>query len=142
MDIDWVRAHCLSLPHATEKIQWQDDLVFKVGKKMFAVVALEPAAHAMSFKCSPENFAALIERPGIAPAPYMARAQWVALETVAALPRAELQSLLAEAHALVFAKLPKRTQSLLSSTPPKKRSAPARRKARGSTRRSVARKRK
>jgi predicted DNA-binding protein (MmcQ/YjbR family) len=42
MDIDSVRKHCLALPHTTEKVQWEDDLVFKVGEKMFAVVALEP----------------------------------------------------------------------------------------------------
>ena len=40
MNIDWLREHCLSLPHATETVQWGDDLVFKIGGKMFAVVAL------------------------------------------------------------------------------------------------------
>ncbi len=33
-----------SLPHATEQVQWEDNLVFKVGGKMFAVAALEPDA--------------------------------------------------------------------------------------------------
>jgi len=35
----------------------------------------------LSFKASPETFADLTERPNIIPAPYLARAQWVALET-------------------------------------------------------------
>jgi predicted DNA-binding protein (MmcQ/YjbR family) len=116
MDIDWVREHCLSLPHTTEKVQWADALVFKVGEKMYAVVSLEPDETWISFKCAAEEFAALVERPGIIPAPYLARAQWVALETEDALSRDEIRRLLAEAHSLIFAKLPKRTQLALTGS--------------------------
>lgn len=107
MNLDWVRELCLSLPHATEQIQWGDNLVFKVGGKIFAVAALEPARHCLSLKCSDDDFAELIERPGIVPAPYLARAHWVALESEHPLTEAELERLLRQAHALVFAKLPK-----------------------------------
>lgn len=110
MDIDWLREFCLSLPHTTEKIQWEDDLVFKVGGKMYTVVSLEPGDHWLSFKCAHEQFAELVERPGIIPAPYLARAHWVALENESSLPRAELKELLRQAHSLIFASLPKKTQ--------------------------------
>jgi len=139
MDIDWLRDHCLSLAHTTEQIQWGDALVFKVGGKMYAVASLEPGDTWLSFKCSDENFAELIERPGVVPAPYMARAQWVALETETAFPRAELQGLLAQAHALIFAKLSKKAQSQLASSP--KHSSPPRKSLRRKPRRA-ARKRK
>jgi len=43
MDIDWIREYCLALPHTTEKVQWGNDLVFKIGEKMYAVVALTKA---------------------------------------------------------------------------------------------------
>jgi predicted DNA-binding protein (MmcQ/YjbR family) len=125
MSVEWLRDFCLSLPHTTEQIQWEDDLVFKVGGKMFAVTALEPGMHWMSFKCSDEDFAELIERSGIVPAPYLARAHWVAVESESTVPRAELQELLTKAHAIVFAKLPKRMQSQLASKKAKSR-APAR----------------
>jgi predicted DNA-binding protein (MmcQ/YjbR family) len=114
MDVGWIREFCLSLPHTTEKVQWEDDLVFKVGEKMYAVVALEPGDHWISFKCSAEEFAALVERPGIMPAPYLARAQWVALETEDALSRDEIRRLLADAHSLIFVKLPERIRARLS----------------------------
>jgi predicted DNA-binding protein (MmcQ/YjbR family) len=140
MDIDWLREFCLSLPHTTESIQWGDDLVFKIVGKMYAVVRLEPrmpsphlghahrptqsdifgqqrphvAAPSVSFKCSPDDFAALIDRPGIIPAPYLARAHWVAIETDAAVSRAELQGWLSQAHALIFAKLSKKAQFALN----------------------------
>ena len=77
MDVEWLRKTCLAFPHATEQIQWGNDLVFKVAGKMFAVAPLEPAPVCLSFKCSDESFAELTERPKIIPAPYMARAKWV-----------------------------------------------------------------
>lgn len=114
MNIDWVRNYCKKMPHATETVQWGDDLVFKVGGKMFAVLVLIPAKVWLSFKCSPEEFAELTERPGIIPAPYSARYYWVALETQDALAPAELERLLRSSYDMVFAKLPKKTQSALS----------------------------
>jgi predicted DNA-binding protein (MmcQ/YjbR family) len=118
MDIDWVREFCLSLPHTTEKVQWEDALVFKVGDKMYAVVSLEPGETWISFKCSAEEFAALIERPGVVPAPYLARAQWAALETEDALSRDEIRRLLADAHSLIFANLPRKARAKLSTARP------------------------
>src|SRR6266478_6497135 len=91
LDVDWVRDLCLSFPHATEQVTWGVDLTFRISGKIFAVTVLEPAKVWLSFKCSPENFAELTELAAIIPAPYMARAQWVALETKDALPKEELQ---------------------------------------------------
>jgi predicted DNA-binding protein (MmcQ/YjbR family) len=135
MNVDWIRARCLSFPHATEQITWGSDLTFRVAGKIFAVAVLEPAPVCLSFKCSPEDFAELTERPGIIPAPYLARAQWVALQTRDALPPQELSNLLRQAYQLVLAKLPKRTretlgQSAAGKKPQKRRSrktSPARR---------------
>jgi predicted DNA-binding protein (MmcQ/YjbR family) len=114
MNVDWLRELCLSFPNATEQIQWGSDLLFKVGGKIFAVTPLEPARVCLSFKASPETFAELTERPNIIPAPYLARAQWVALETRDALAPNELSQLLRESYDLVFAKLPKKLRDGLS----------------------------
>jgi predicted DNA-binding protein (MmcQ/YjbR family) len=115
MNVDRLREVCLSFPGVTEQIQWGYDLLFKVGGKMFAVTPLEPAPVCLSFKASPENFAELTERPNIIPAPYLARAQWVALQTRDALPADELARLLRESYDMVFAKLPKKTRDAVSS---------------------------
>ena len=117
MNLESMRRYCMSMPHTTETVQWGSDLVFKIGGKMFAVAATEPAKVCMSFKCTPEDFADLAERPGIIPAPYMARAQWVALESDDALPAAELKRLLRQAYDLVFAKLTKKAQAELGAAP-------------------------
>ncbi len=113
MDIDWVRRHCLSFPHTTETVQWGDNLVFKVAGKIFAILRLEPGGQWISFKCSPEEFADLVERPGVIPAPYLARAHWVALESEDALDVAEVRRLLGRAYERVVAKLPKAKQAAL-----------------------------
>ena len=114
MDIEQVQAHCLSFPHVTEVVLWGNDLVFKIGGKMFAVIGLDPASdHCMSFKCTPEKFAELTERNGISPAPYVARYHWVALERFNALSEKELKALLRTAYDLVLAKLPKKQRARL-----------------------------
>jgi predicted DNA-binding protein (MmcQ/YjbR family) len=132
-DVDWVRELCLSFPKATEKVTWGADLTFRISQKIFAVTVLEPAKVWLSFKCSPQNFADLTERTGIIPAPYMARAQWVALETKEALQKDELAGLLRESYDLVFGKLPKKTQQALfqpSRPKPRTKQRPIRRNSR------------
>lgn len=114
MTIDQIRALCLGFPHAAEDVKWEQNLVFTIGDKMFAVFGLEPDEVWLAFKCSPEDFGELSDRPGCRPAPYLARAQWIALETKDALPRAEIERLLRKAYDLVLAKLPKKLQRELA----------------------------
>ena len=111
MDPEAFRADCLSFPGVTEDLKWEHDLVFSVGKKMFAVLVLEPTTpHSASFKCTPEVFAELTEQAGVSPAPYLARYDWVAIEELHTLEEGVLKSLLAESYRLVFERLPRRTR--------------------------------
>ena len=108
MTLDGLRRFCLSLPDATEDIKWGQDLVFSVGGKMFCAVNTE-APYQLGFKTTPDAFAELVERPGVRPAPYLARAMWVQEEELGAtLERDELERLLRQAYEIVRAKLPKR----------------------------------
>jgi predicted DNA-binding protein (MmcQ/YjbR family) len=118
MDASWVRDLCLSFPSVTEHVIWGNDLTFKVAGKMFAHAVLEPAPVWLSFKTSPENFFELTERPNIIPAPYLARAKWVALEAKDALSSAELSALIRESYDMVVAKLPKKTRDSLTAKKP------------------------
>ena len=117
MDIEAIREYCLQLPHTTEAVQWGADLCFKVDGKLFVVAAIEMVPQRISFKCTPENFADLCERTGIIPAPYMARAKWVSLERLDALPNDELWDLIAQSYRLVFERLPKKRQAELAGNP-------------------------
>ena len=100
---------CLTLPRQCSG----ERTVFKIAGKIYAMAELEDADHWISFKCSPEDFAELCEREGIVPAPYLARAQWVTLQTEDAITRPELKRRLRNAYDLVFAKLPRKTQAAL-----------------------------
>lgn len=118
MDVEWLRRFCMRLPHTTEQIQWEDALVFKVGGKMYAVARLEPSDAWLSFKCDREEFAELAERPGVVPAPYLARAYWVALDSAESMPRTELEGRLRRSYQLVFAGLPRKAQASLTAKRP------------------------
>jgi predicted DNA-binding protein (MmcQ/YjbR family) len=115
MNIEEIREFCLSLPHTTEDVKWGKDLTFCIGEKMFAVVTLEKLEKtAMSFKCTPEKFAELIEREGIFPAPYVARYHWVSLERFDALKADELKNLVRSSYKMVWEKLPTKIKSQLN----------------------------
>ena len=117
MDIEAIRRYCLQFPHTAENVQWGSDLCLKVDGKLFVVVALEAGPHRMSFKCTPEGFVELCERPGISPAPYLARAQWVSLERLNTLPDSELRELMAQSYRLVWERIPKKRRAELEEGP-------------------------
>jgi predicted DNA-binding protein (MmcQ/YjbR family) len=115
MQLDKLKRLGLSLPHATVVKQWGETLVFKVGGKMFLILSLDcELVEQTYFKVTPAEFKRLTDIDGIIPAPHLARASWVAVEDFAALPAIELERLVRESYALVFAALPKKLRTSLS----------------------------
>lgn len=110
--LDWVRDFCRALPHTTEKVRWEHNLLFCVGDKMYCVANLEPGngPSKVTFKCTPEVFAEMIEREGMIPAPYMARNYWVSVTDIELVRQPELKDCIKASYDLVLARLPKRTQ--------------------------------
>jgi len=119
MNVDTVRALCADWPGVRDDVKWGSDLVFTVGGRMFCVLDLgDGPAGRLSFKVDVERFLEYTERPGIQPAPYLARAQWVSLDPPdargrRALPDTALQAAIRRSYELVFARLPKRQQRQL-----------------------------
>lgn len=109
MDFEAAKTLCRSFAGVTEDTKWDNDLVFSVGGKMFAVTNLGEAT-GFSFKVEDERFLELTDRPGMIPAPYLARAKWVYVEDAKALDDAEAAGLLRRSYALVFGKLTKKLQ--------------------------------
>jgi predicted DNA-binding protein (MmcQ/YjbR family) len=120
MDAERIRAMLLELPHVAETMQWGANLVFWVGDKtiggkMFAVVDLDgKAGPIVSYAAGAERYAELTEQEGISPAPYLARAHWVAVERWDIFRASEWMKEFEAAHAIVYAKLPKRTRDVLA----------------------------
>lgn len=110
------RKLCISMPGATETIQWGDDRVFKIGSKMFACSGLEDDSN-YSFKVDEHRFLELTDIPGVRPAPYLARAKWIQIEPARCeLANKDLADLVRNSYALVFGRLPKRIQKQLTET--------------------------
>ncbi|MCY1526222.1 YjbR [compost metagenome] len=75
------------------------------GNKMFAI--LDFLGDGLAFKVGKELFLGYVDRPGIVPAPYLARAHWIAMQPPYPMGDAELRELLTRSHQLVVARLPK-----------------------------------
>lgn len=101
MNADSVRQYCLSFPHATENLQWEDDLCFKVNGKIFVTLGLDSVPQRMCFKCTPERFAELCEMEDIRPAPYVGRYNWVMLDRLDALHDRELREAIQQSYDMV-----------------------------------------
>jgi predicted DNA-binding protein (MmcQ/YjbR family) len=107
MNAERVAAFCLQLPGAREDYKWGGVRVFSVaGNKMFALLS-----EGLAFKVAPELFLGMVDRPGIHPAPYLARAHWVSMVEPFPLSDAELRELLTRSHQLVVRRLPKIRQA-------------------------------
>jgi predicted DNA-binding protein (MmcQ/YjbR family) len=119
MKVDTIREFCLTFPQATENLQWGDELCFKIGGKIFAMLGLDNPR--LCFKCTPEIFAELIEREDIRPAPYVGRYKWVMLDRIDAVPWNELKDLIRQSYETVAAKAPKAKRTPSTS---RKRKAP------------------
>jgi predicted DNA-binding protein (MmcQ/YjbR family) len=104
MSVECIRRFCLSFSHATENLQWGDDLCFKVGGKIFALLSLSSVPQRLMLKCTPERFAELVEQDDIVPAPYVGRYKWVSLERLDVLPWGEIKDLIQQSYEMVAVK--------------------------------------
>jgi predicted DNA-binding protein (MmcQ/YjbR family) len=120
MDNERVREICMELPHVAETVNWGHHLVYwvghrEIGGKMFAMTDLDGTGRGvLYFHCGPERFHELLEIDGIIPSPHLARAHWVTLERWTALRPREIEEELRRSHALIYARLPRRTATFLA----------------------------
>ena len=106
MTEEQVATFCLSLPGAREDYKWGGVRVFSIaGNKMIAI--LDFMGDGLAFKVDQALFLGFTDRPGIRPAPYLARAHWICMAQPYPLVDEELQTLLRRSHQLVVGRLPK-----------------------------------
>lgn len=104
-------AFVLGLPGTEVVHQWRDDSVAKLGGKVYALLDRDPGE--VWLKVSDMAYDLLTELPGIRPAPYFARAGWVAISAASPLTETEVEAYLTEAHRLVAARLTRRLRGEL-----------------------------
>ncbi|MEO6002255.1 MAG: MmcQ/YjbR family DNA-binding protein [Opitutus sp.] len=109
MRLPALKTYALSLPHTTVVKQWGECLVYKVGGKMFLIIALDAdTIDGAVFKCTPDEFDRLTDIDGITQAPYCAKRHWVRIGDLDALPATELNRRIRRSYDLVVAKLTKK----------------------------------
>jgi predicted DNA-binding protein (MmcQ/YjbR family) len=104
-----IEAFAMGLPAVTKVVQWGGSDVYKVGGKVFAICGLRDG---LSFKVSPIGFVALTEGGPARQAPYLAKGHWVIVDLDAA-DDADMTDWLANAHALIAAKLTRAAKQAL-----------------------------
>lgn len=113
--VDQLDALCATWPGVSRSIKWEVDLAHSVANKMFVVMCtLGPERGRLSFKVDTERFLELTEQPGMAPAPYMARAFWISVTEPERFGYDELAAFVRRSYELVRANLPKKTQAALA----------------------------
>ena len=106
MSPDAVAHYLLQLPGVREERKWGNCRVFSIaGNKMVAI--LDFIGDGLAFKVDQDLFLGFTDRPGIRPAPYLARAHWISMAVPYPLADMELQTLLRRSHQLVVGRLPK-----------------------------------
>jgi predicted DNA-binding protein (MmcQ/YjbR family) len=107
-------SYCKTLPHAEWERKWANTLTFMVARKMFALFVLDAKDKPVELWCKVDDdvFLSYTGQPGIRPAPYLARAKWIAMEPQA-MTDAMAKETLRRAHDLIVMKLPKRVQKEL-----------------------------
>lgn len=119
MTPDAFEAAALSLPGAVLDIKWGADRCYCVGGKMFATAGGHgEGASGPSFKASDLAYEMLVEQGLARPAPYLARAKWVQLTAYDVLSDEDLKAYLAQAHAIIAAKLTRKQREALGFDPP------------------------
>ncbi len=118
MTRDEFNSFCASLPATTNVIQWGNASVWKVGGKIFAICSVwgDGPGDRISFKCSDLSYMMLTEQDGIVPAPYLARAKWVQVQSSDALNDDDIKTYISAAHQLIAKKLTKKVRTELGLT--------------------------
>lgn len=116
MDAAQFREYCLAKRGATEGTPFGEDvIVFKVGGKIFALVALDEIPATANLKCDPDLALELRDRyEQVRPGYHMNKKHWNTVEIESGIPLAELRKMIDHSYELVVKSLPKvRREKLL-----------------------------
>jgi predicted DNA-binding protein (MmcQ/YjbR family) len=116
MNIEELRAYCLSLKGVTEDFPFDENtLVFKVVGKMFCLTDLEGDL-SINVKNEPEkNIELREEYPAVKPGYHMSKPHWNTIEIDGSMADDVIKNLIDESYDLVVLKLTKLEQQKLKS---------------------------
>ena len=116
MDIEEIRAFCLTLPETTENFPFDEvTLVFKVCGKMFLILPLDGDTRSVSVKCDPEQAVELREKyQCVIPAYHFNKKHWNTIYLTGEMQTSELQYWIMHSYKKVIEKLSRKDKLKLS----------------------------
>jgi len=114
MQIDSFREYCLAKNGVTESLPFgPENIVFKVGGKMFALAALDEMPPMANLKCDPDLALELRDRyEQVRPGYHMNKKHWNTVELVG-VPENEIRKMIDHSYDLVVGGLSKATRAAL-----------------------------
>ncbi len=115
MESDSFREYCLRKSGVSESTPFgPDNLVFKVGGKMFALLALDEVPGSANLKCDPDRALELRDRyEQVRPGYHMNKKHWNTIELGTGLPDAEVRKMIDHSYELVLKSLPAKIRATL-----------------------------
>ena len=115
MNIESFREYCLKKPAATESMPFgPDNIVFKVGGKMFGLAALDEVPPRVNLKCDPDLALELRDRyEEVTPGYHMNKKHWNTVELSGGIPESEMRKMIDHSYDLVVQSLPKAKRAQL-----------------------------
>ena len=115
MNLEELRDYCLSLPHVTEDMPFDEDiLVFRICNRIFVLTSLDSVPLRVSLKCDPERAIELREQypDKIVAGYHLNKKHWntVLLE---GLPLTLIDEMIIDSYMLVVEKIPKKERESL-----------------------------
>lgn len=103
MTLDDVRALVMAQPGAWEDMPFGPEaLVYKVGPRMFALVAWQETPLTISLKCHPQHALALRDHyRGVQPGYHLNKQHWITVEVDSDVPDDEVRALIEGSYELV-----------------------------------------
>lgn len=107
MDVETIRSFALSLPNVEETLPFgPNNLVFKVGSKMFLLLPLDASPLTFNVKCNPDAAVELREQypNSILPGYHMNKKHWNTIVVDGILSAKQLQQFISDSYQLVKGK--------------------------------------
>ena len=115
MDFDSLQQYLLTKPLSTESFPFGDEAhVFKVKKKMFALIGHRNDLMMLNLKCDPDEAVMLRDIfPSVIPGYHMNKASWNSVILDGSIPQGETERMMDNSYMLVVSKMTKKDQQSL-----------------------------
>lgn len=115
MDIEQLQQYCLAKPGSEETLPFgPDNLVYKVGGKVFLIVGLDEAPLQFNVKCDPEKAIELREEFScVLPGYHMNKKHWNTIIADGSVPTRLLKEWIDDSYQLIVESLPRKNREQL-----------------------------